>query len=296
MRSHPEQTTSPPLMVHAVRAGGPGTGGVGGHSGRAPGTASTRSPEDVADSPDGAARLPAPCAGDRTSLPQIRGPKRNPIRNRGDQVSPAFFQCTLLAARRTVPPPRQRSGSAGTLPGQGAGSWKPCAPPLEDGTSRGLSPLRTPRCTRTHNARARCPLRSARWRFHTERGSIFFPLLGKGRLERRAASGWQPAQGQVPSRLQSSGTSGEDRGVAGRRGGRGSAAGGWVCAPASDEGGDQRRDEAQGGSALGRDPSVPSPALLPHPGGARRVRGGAARAPALLLLAFLPPLPTIGRL
>lgn len=71
-------------------------------------------------------------------------------------------------------------------------------------------------------------------------------------------------------------------------------AGGWVCAPASDEGGDQCRDEAQGGSALGRDPSVRSPALLPHPGGARRVRGGAARAPALLLLVFLPPLPTIG--
>lgn len=71
-------------------------------------------------------------------------------------------------------------------------------------------------------------------------------------------------------------------------------AGGWVCAPASDEGGDQCRDEAQGGSAPGRDPSVRSPALLPHPGGARRVRGGAARAPALLLLVFLPPLPTIG--
>lgn len=285
MRSHPEQTTSPPLMVHAVRARGPGTGGVGGHSGRAPGTASTRSPEDVADSPDGAARLPAPCASDRTSLPQIRGPKRNPIGNRGDQVSPAFFQCTLLAARRTVPPPRQRSGSAGTLPGQGARSWKPCAPPLEDGTSRGLSPLRTPRCTRTHNARARCPLRSARWRFHTERGSIFFSLLGKGRLGRRAASGWQPAQGQILSRLQSSGTSGEDRGVAGRRGGRGSAAGGWVCAPASDEGGDQRGDEAQGGSAPGRDPSVPSPALLPHPGGARRV--GEAR-PGLQPSSFWP--------
>lgn len=189
MRSHPEQTTSPPLMVHAVRARGPGTEGVGGYGGRAPGTTATRSPEDVSDSPDGAARLLAPCVGDRTSLPQTRGPKRNPIGNRGDQGSPAFFQCTLLAARRAVPPPRQRSGSAGTLPGQGAGSWKPCAPPLGDRTSRGRSPLRTPRCTRTHNARARCPLRSARWPFHTERGSIFsFPLLGKGRLGRRPAS------------------------------------------------------------------------------------------------------------
>lgn len=145
----------------------------------------------------------------------------------GDQGSPAFFQCTLLAARRAVPPPRQRSGSAGTLPGLGARSWKPCAPPLGDRTSRGRSSLRTPRCTRTHNARARCPLRSARWRFHTERGSIFpFPLLGKGRLGRRAASGWQLAQEQVLIRLGSSRTSGEARGVAGRRGGRGSVAGG----------------------------------------------------------------------
>lgn len=230
-------------------------------------------------------------------LPQIRGLKRNSIGNRGDQSSPAFFQCALLAARRAVPPPRQRSGSAGTLPGQGAQNWKPCAPPLGDGTSRGCSPLRTPRCTRTHNARARCPLRSAFWRIHTERGSIFFfPLLGKGRLGRRAASGWQLAQGEVLISLGSSRTSSEGQGVAGRRGGRGSAVGGWVCAPASNEGGDQLRDETQGGSASGRDPSVLSPALLPHPGGARRVRGGAAWAPALLLLAFLPPLPTIGRL
>lgn len=94
-------------------------------------------------------------------LPQIRGLKRNSIGNRGDQGSPTFFQCALLAARRAVPPPRQRSGSAGTLSGQGAQNWKPCAPPLGNGTSRGCSPLRTPRCTRTHNARARCPLRSA---------------------------------------------------------------------------------------------------------------------------------------
>lgn len=57
-------------MVHAVRTRGPDTKGVGGHSGRAPctaGTAVKRSPEDVSDSPDGAARLPAPCVGDRTS-------------------------------------------------------------------------------------------------------------------------------------------------------------------------------------------------------------------------------------
>lgn len=59
-------------------------------------------------------------------------------------------------------------------------------------------------------------VRSARWRFHTERGSIFsFPLLGKGCLGRRAASGWQPAQGQLPIRQGSSRTSGEARGVAG---------------------------------------------------------------------------------
>lgn len=130
-------------------------------------------------------------------LPQIRGLKRNSIGNHGDQGSPAFFQCALLAARRAVPPPRQRSGSAGTLSGQGAQNWKPCAPPLGDGTSRGCSPLRTPRCTRTHNARARCPLRSARWRIHTERGSIFsFPLLEKGRLVRRAAPGGSRHRGR----------------------------------------------------------------------------------------------------
>lgn len=51
-------------------------------------------------------------------LPQIRGLKRNSTWNHRDQVSPAFFQCALLAARRAVPPPRQRSGSAGTLPRQ----------------------------------------------------------------------------------------------------------------------------------------------------------------------------------
>lgn len=195
--------------------------------------------------------------------------------------------------------PSRRLGSGrarlGLCPDREPGAGSPALRPLRTGPPAG-SPRCGPHAVRAHTMPARGPLRSARWRFHTERGSIFFPLLGKRRLGRRAASGWQPAQGQVPSRLQSSGTSGEDRGVAGRRGGRGSAAGGWVCAPASDEGGDQSGDEAQGGSAPGRDPSVPSPALLPHPGGARRVRGGAARTPALRLLAFLPPLPTIGRL
>lgn len=67
MRSHPEQTTSPPLMVHAVRARGRGTEGVGGHSGRSPGAAGKRCLEDVSDSPDGAARLPEPGVGDQIS-------------------------------------------------------------------------------------------------------------------------------------------------------------------------------------------------------------------------------------
>lgn len=72
-------------------------------------------------------------------------------------------------------------------------------------------------------------------------------------------------------------TSGEARGVAGRRGGRGSAAGGWVCAPASDEGGDQRRDEAKAGLLRGGTPlsgllrSSPTPGAR---GGFREARRG----------------------
>lgn len=87
-----------------------------------------------------------------------------PERSSWDQSSPAFFQCTLLAARRGGTASAAvglRWDSAGTR----SPSSMPSAPPLGDRTSRERSLLRTPRCTRTHNARARCPLRSARWRF-----------------------------------------------------------------------------------------------------------------------------------
>ncbi|XP_055465025.1 translation initiation factor IF-2-like [Psammomys obesus] len=180
-------------MVHAVRARGPGTGGVGEHSGRAPGTAGTRSPEDLADSPDGAARPRALGGGDRTSLLRTRGPKRTPTGRRGDQHSPAFF---------SAPPGRQaRRPAASAAAGLGwdtapTGARRPALRPSGDRTSRGRSPPRTPRRTRTHNARAR-------------RGAIFAsPLLGKGRPGRRAASGWQRARRQVPIRLGRAGTGG----------------------------------------------------------------------------------------
>lgn len=100
MRSHPEQTTSPPLMVHAVRARGPGAGGIGGDSGRAQDTADTHSPEVLAASLDGAVRSRAPWVGYRASLFCRSADRSGTERSSWDQSSPAFFQCTLLAARR----------------------------------------------------------------------------------------------------------------------------------------------------------------------------------------------------
>lgn len=154
MRSHPEQTTSPPLMVHAVRAGGPGTGGVGGHSGRAPGTASTRSPEDVADSPDGAARLPAPCAGDRTSLPQIRGPKRTRSGTAGTRsLRPSFSAPSWPPGARSR---RLGSGRArlGLCPDRELGAGSPALRPLRTGPPA-VSPRCGPHAARAHTMPAR---------------------------------------------------------------------------------------------------------------------------------------------
>lgn len=98
------------------------------------------------------------------SLLQIRGPKRNPSGAAGIRARRPSFSVPSWPPG-AAGPPRQRSGSAGTRPGPGARSSMPSAPPLGDRTSRERSLLRTPRCTRTHNARSRCPLRSARWRF-----------------------------------------------------------------------------------------------------------------------------------
>lgn len=212
----------------------------------------------------------------------------------GDQSSPAFFQCTLLAARR--------GGTASAAVGLGWDSAGTRSPELDAQRSapRGQDlPRALPAADPTPHAYTQCPRSGVRSAppagAFSERSAIFsFPLLRGGRPGKRAASRWQRTREQVPIRLESPRTGGEARGVAGRRGGRGRAAGGWVCAPASDEGGDRRRDEAQGGSAAGRDPLCPVPCAPPPPGGARRVRGDAARA--LLLLAFPPPLPTIGRL
>lgn len=257
---------------------------------RAP--AGTHEPEGLADSLDGAAGLRAPCVGDRVSLPQPRGPKQSPSGSRGwgNQSSPAFFQCTLLAARRAVPPPRPRSGSAGTQPGPGVRSSKPCAPPLGwvgDGRTQDLPralPAADPTLhARTQCPRARCPLRSARPPAGAfgEPGAISsFPPLRGGLSGRRAASRWPRTQGQVPLPIRL----GSGRAPAARRGaspGVGEVAsrrrrrrreGGWVCTPASDEGGDRRRDEAPGSSLGSRE----GPPLCPVPLRSSPTRGRAA--------------------
>lgn len=218
----------------------------------------------------------------------------------GSAVEPLF--------RRSADRSGTRAGAAGTRAGRpsfSAPSWPPGAPSRRLGSGRarlglcrdpepgarcpalrplGTGPPASAPCCGPHAARAHTmPARGVRSAppagAFSERGAIFsFSLLRGGSPGRRTASRWQRAQGQVPIRLGSARTGGEAWGVAGRRGGRGSAAGGWVCAPVSDEGGDQHRDEAQGGSAPGRDPSVPSPALLPHPG-ARGGFGGARPGP-----------------
>lgn len=295
MRSHPEQTTSPPLMVHAVRARGPGAGGVGGDSGRARDTADTHSPEVLAASLDGAVRSRAPWVGYRASL-LCRSADRSGTR--AEQLGPE------LAGLLSVHPPgrqarRDRLGSGraplGLCRDQEPGALRPALRP--SGTGPPVSaPCCGPHAARVHTMPALGVRSAPPAGAFSERGAIFsFSLLRGGRPGKREVSRWQRTWEQVPIRLGSPRTGGEARGVAGRRGGRGPAAGGWVCSPASDEGGDRRRDEALGGSAAGRDPLCPVPCAPPPLGGARRVWGGAARARALLLLAFPPPLPTIGR-
>lgn len=261
----------------------------------------------------------------RSRHTRTRGIRRFP--RRGGRAPRALCWRSSLF-RRPADRSRTRAGAAGTRahpPSFSAPSRPPGAPSRRLGSGRaqlglsrdtesgarrlalrplgGTGPPASAPCCGPHAARAHTmPARGVRSAppagAFSERGAIFsFPLLRGGPPGRRVASRWQRTQGQVPLpiRLGSASTGGEARGVAWRRGGRGSAAGGWVCAPASDEGGDQRRDEAQGGSAPGRDPSVPSPALLPHPG-ARGGFGEARPGVGPPSPAFPPPLPTIGRL
>lgn len=168
--------------------------------------------------------------------------------------------------------PRRRSGSAAALFGPGARSRISALRPPRPGSPAALL-ARTPRCTRTHNARARCPLLSARSGFRAPGAIPGFPLLGRGHRAAARRPSRQRAWGQVRIRRGSPGSAAR-RGaapgvweVAGPR-----REGGWVCAAAANEGGDPAGTR-RGAALLRGGPYRPVPCAPPPAGGAWRVRG-----------------------
>lgn len=258
-------------MVHAVRARGPGTGGVGGDSGRARDTAGTHSPEVLAASLDGAVRSRAPWVGYRASL-FCRSADRSGTR--AEQRGPE------LAGLLSVHPPSRQarrdrldSGRARLGLGRDPEPGARCPALRPSGTGPPASaPCCGPHAARVHTMPALGVRSAPPAGAFSERGAIFsFPLLRGGRPGKRAASRWQRTRELVPIRLGSPRTGGEARGVgevAGRR-----REGGSALQPPTRAGigAGTRRWAAllRGGT-----PSVPSPALLPYPG----ARGGFGEA------------------
>lgn len=300
MRSHPEQTTSPPLMVRASRAPARAAEGRAGaipiQSTPAGSTDAGTSLSGRAARADGAGGLPGvPALRVRGSLSQIReleqkrvAPRRPDTSEQGpspDRGRPG------LPSRR--PPssqaPRPAASSAaigirGTLPRPGAGASVPCAPPPRDRTSPECFPkdtmLHAHTHTHTHNA-PRSVHSSLPALGFGEPGTILpFALVGgwrvtvphareAGRKGKTARVRWAVGAGQVLSRPPSAG----QRRAAGARDPAGFA-GGWVHARGRRRGRGAGRNQALVFSALGMDPTVPSPcapsAPPPPPGASGR--------------------------
>nr|XP_012639035.2 uncharacterized protein LOC105881735 [Microcebus murinus] len=244
--------------------------------------------------------MPAGRAVARTSLygsrtPGRRGgqaPRRADSANgswgrRGAEGAPASLRGARLASRRAVLPAASAAalGLRGTLPGRGAGASAsvPRAPPPRDRTSTVRSPKETARGTRTHTQCPRAAPAPARPLSVSVR-ILSFPLLGGGRVRspRRARSGGERGsreappdggRGAGPGRGGSRRVGGAARGVAGRRAQGGLGSGRRVGPLARPPRGRERRNEALGGSAPGRDPTVPSPRAPPPPPPPPRARG-----------------------
>lgn len=334
MRSHPEQTTSPPLMVRALRAPTRAAERQAGAlptrptpaGGAAAGTSLSRGGPQ-SDGVGGVGWLPgAPELLVRASPPKVRGqeqkraaPPRPTPRGRGRRRRGQPGLLSVRPPRRQAPrpaSPQKGSGSAGLCPGTEPGPLSPCAPPPRDGTSPERFPRQTLPCTRTykharthsltHTITSAAPTPALPLSVSVRPGlSYSSPSPGEGgSLPRTPGKQGGKGKPREPRGQRAQGRSrvgGETRGVAGRRvpGRELVPPKGRFALAAAKEGGERRRNQALGCSAPGMDPTVPR--RLPHPGRAAgseppgpRPRSLPLPASGLPLPPFPPPLPTFG--